>query len=421
MFESIGKVEPIVVLSRLNLLTIHTRCSKTAVEASGSARATSGVFHLTVDSASHRPTVRRVYAAPRDLPTNWINTIVQSADGAVWVGSNSGLFHFLPDPDGNAYRISVYSTTEKSDEVWAIAEDRQQNLWLGRRHGGVGKLWHRGLTMFGAPDGSPLANSINATRNGDVIAVGVDANRWCLCRFDGMKFVANRFSGVDVSPGWGWSQMVLHDRTGDWWIATDHGLYRFTNLKTLDDVTRSSPSAIYTTRDGLAAPQVFRLFEDSSGDVWIGTVGGARAGLSRWQRRTGTLRHYTDGDGLPALDQCYVASFAEDRADTCGSASAGSADWGRYQDRALRALRPTADGVPAGRYLEPAARFEGAHLGGGRSVGLLPDRRARRRTVPRLSRYTTAQGLSSNTAAAPWLKIPGGASTSRPGPRHRPH
>ena len=108
---------------------------------------------------------------------------------------------------------------------------------------------------------------------------------------------------------------MLQDRAGDWWIATNHGLFRFTNLETMDDVNWSSPSAIYTTRDGLAGIQVLRLFEDSSGDVWIGTVGGAdRNGLSRWQRRTGTFHHYTDADGLPRLDQSYVASFAEDRA-----------------------------------------------------------------------------------------------------------
>ena len=94
-----GRVEPIVPSSRADLLTIHALLE----DRDGSVWVGTrygGLFHLTVDSASHRPTVRHVYAAPRDLPTNWITTIVQSADGAVWVGSNRGVFHFLPGPDG---------------------------------------------------------------------------------------------------------------------------------------------------------------------------------------------------------------------------------------------------------------------------------------------------------------------------------
>ena len=216
-----------------------------------------GVFLLAVDPASHRPTVTRVYDGRRDLPTNWITTIVQSADGAVWVGTNRGVIQFLKDTGRDAYRIRVYSTSEETDEVWAIAEDRQHNLWLGRSHVGVAKLWNRGLTKFAAPDGLSWATSINATRTGDLIAMGgVDR---MLSRFDGTKFVASRFPIPGVTPGWGWSQTVLQDRTGDWWIGTGQGLFRFTNLETIDDVPRSSPTPIACPRRSRGSPGVSPL------------------------------------------------------------------------------------------------------------------------------------------------------------------
>lgn len=394
-----GRVESIVPSPRADFLTIHALLE----DRDGSVWVGTrygGLFALAVDAASHLATVRHVFTAPRDLPTNWINTILQSADGGVWVGSNGGLFHVLPGPDGDDYQIRAYSTSERPDEVWAIAEDRQHNLWLGRKPGGVAKLWHRGLTKFGEADRLPWANSINAIRNGDLIAVGgLGVNSWCLCRFDGMKFVANRFPGLNVSPGWGWSQMVLQDRTGDWWIATDHGLFRFSDLKTIDDVSRSSPSAIYTTRDGLAGVQVLRLFEDSRGDVWIGTVGGAdRNGLSVWQRSTGTLHHYTDADGLPRLDQAYVASFAEDRAGHVWIGFSGLDGLARHQKG--RFIRFTAaDGAPAGTIsnllLDSKGRMWVASGQSGVSRIDAPD--AER---PTFMAYTTAQGLSSNTARA---------------------
>ena len=158
-----GRVEQIVPSARADLLTIHALLEDRDGRVWVGTRY-GGVFQLTIDTASQRATVTRVYAAPRDLRTNWITTIVQSADGAVWVGSNLGVFHFLPDSSGDGYRIRAYSSTSEGvDEVWAIAEDRQHNLWLGRRPGGVGKLWHRGLTRFDAADGLSWANSINAT------------------------------------------------------------------------------------------------------------------------------------------------------------------------------------------------------------------------------------------------------------------
>ena len=252
--------------------------------------------------------------------------------------------------------------------------------------------------MFGAADGVSAANSISATRNGDIIAVvTVGMKDWCLCRFDGMKFVGTRFPMPAVSPGWGWSQMVLQDRTGDWWIGTAHGLFRFSNLGTIGDVNWSSPSAIYTTRDGLASIQVLRLFEDSSGDVWVATVGGpGRNGLSRWQRRTGTFHHYTDADGLPRLDQSYAASFAEDRSGHVWIGFGGPGGLARHQDG--RFVRFTvADGAPAGRIsnllLDSNGRLWAATDRSGVSRIDAPD--AER---PTFVAYTTAQGLSSNTA-----------------------
>ena len=162
--------------------------------------------------------------------------------------------------------------------------------------------------------------------------------------------------------------------------------------------TRSSPSAIYTTRDGLAGIQVLRLFEDSSGDVWIGTVGGALHGLSRWQRSTGTFHHYTDADGLPRLDQSYVASFAEDRAGHVWIGFGGTGGLARHQDgRFVRFT--TADGVPAGRIsnllLDSKGRMWAASDRSG--VSRIDAPGAER---PTFVTYTTAQGLSSNAARA---------------------
>ena len=48
-----------------------------------------------------------------------------------------------------------------------------------------------------------------------------------------------------------------------------------------------TPLAVYTTRDGLTAQQVFRLFEDSRGNIWISVIHPSANGLGRWDPRTG--------------------------------------------------------------------------------------------------------------------------------------
>ena len=207
---------------------------------------------------------------------------------------------------------------------------------------------------------------------------------------------------------------MLQDRTGDWWIGTNKGLFRFANLTTIDDVSRSSPSAIYTTRDGLAGPQVLRLFEDSRGDVWIGTVGGAGlVGLSRWQRKTSTLRHFTDGMASRRSTEGYVLSFAEDRAGHVWIGFSGLGGLARYQDE--RFVRFTsADGVPAGRIsnllLDSKGRIWAATDRAGLSRSTLP-----RRTVPRLSRTPRRRACPATNARAVVEDRPGGASTSATG------
>ena len=39
---------------------------------------------------------------------------MQSADGAVWVGSNLGVIQFVKGPRGDTYRIRAYSTSDGS-------------------------------------------------------------------------------------------------------------------------------------------------------------------------------------------------------------------------------------------------------------------------------------------------------------------
>src|SRR6188508_425489 len=99
--------------------------------------------------------------------------------------------------------------------------------------------------------------------------------------------------------GWVMEHVTLQARDGTWWVGTADGLYRFPANQEITAVATAHPLAVYTTRDGLTAQQVFRLFEDSRGNIWISTIHPSTNGLGRWDPRSGKIRDLTHAGGLP--------------------------------------------------------------------------------------------------------------------------
>src|SRR5262249_43970707 len=81
--------------------------------------------------------------------------------------------------------------------------------------------------------------------------------------------------------GWGVAQLTFQDHLGDWWVPTAQGLVRFSGVRSAEELASASPAAIYTMKDGLPFNDIFRIFEDSHGVVWVGANG-----LARFDRAT---------------------------------------------------------------------------------------------------------------------------------------
>ena len=107
--------------------------------------------------------------------------------------------------------------------------------------------------------------------------------------------------------GWGWNQMFLRDRAGEWWVPTGEGLFRYPASPSCASIARTPPKAVYTRAHGLPHDDIFRLFEDSRGDLWIS----AGSEIVRWIRATGTFTRVPQPGPPPANPP---TGFAEDRA-----------------------------------------------------------------------------------------------------------
>jgi hypothetical protein len=129
--------------------------------------------------------------------------------------------------------------------------------------------------------------------------------------FDGRRFDWFQLSAIKL-PGWVVPNITLQARSGEWWVGSEGGLYRFPRADHFAQLQKARPLALYTATDPTPGTQVFRLFEDSSGNIWVSTLSAATGGLFRWEPHDGRVRDLADAPGLPSLKNQTPHSFAED-------------------------------------------------------------------------------------------------------------
>jgi len=318
---------------------------------------------------------------------------VASSDGRVRLVSSRGLF-LLEDGRLSAW-TEENGLTERS--VTALAEDRDGNLWLGTEGSGAMRVARHGFTGYTAREGLADPRVLSIFEGGDgalYVHSGdtYDDQIW-LHRFDGSRLTAVR---PRLPPGigyLGWSvrQSALLDRSGQWWIATGQGLLRYPSSTGFEDLGSALPTVLGTS-DGLGGNSVERLFEDSRGDLWIGT-NGARP-LARWVRATGELLSFGREEGFPP--QGMPSALAEDKAGqiwvglSLGGLVRYRSDGGRLERFGPEHGLP--DAPVSDLHLDRRGRLWVATEGG----GLARLDAAASRGAPRFVRLTTREGLSSN-------------------------
>jgi len=325
-----------------------------------------------------------------------VEDFYQSLDGHLWIAASpdfttalgGGLFEF----DGHMFRRYGKSQGLTSDNINCIADDGQTNLWLGSREGAM-KIVGNGFTTFDKSDGLLSgAMGIIETRSGDLCAIterGMVVNR-----FEDGRFISTRFNvpkTLENSKLWGTSQITFQDHQGDWWVPTSKGLMCFANVDRLEKLARARPKAHYMLEGKRGLFDIFRLFEDSSGNIWVSLASDSRNGLVKWERSTEKFRYYTEADGVPPFNP--PASFCEDEKGNLWIGLYGGGLLRHRQDRFT--LFGDEDGLPSGSifhlYLDQSRRLWIASSADG--VGRIDDTASER---PRVVRLTVADGLSSN-------------------------
>jgi ligand-binding sensor domain-containing protein len=112
------------------------------------------------------------------------------------------------------------------------------------------------------------------------------------------------FERVELQPasgftawGWGWNQFGLQAHDGEWWFPSEDGLYRYAAVNEPHDLSGRPPLRVYRGDRAGGTDGVFRVFEDSHGNIWFTSV--SHHQLIRWERVSGQFHRFSTAGGWP--------------------------------------------------------------------------------------------------------------------------
>jgi ligand-binding sensor domain-containing protein/signal transduction histidine kinase len=206
-----------------------------------------------------------------------VRSIYEDAEKHLWVGTEAGLYEY------NGANFLFQNSGSDSNRVWALAGDRDGNLWIGTYGSGLKRLHSGRLVSFLPRDGltSEIVYAIHEDREGSLWlgTYGGGLNRL-------KEGSATTFSSAEGLPDDGVSS-IYEDRQKNIWIGTAKG------------VTRLKDGAMthFGEKDGFIETFVLSIAQDPQNDMWFGTEG---AGL--FLLKDGKFSHFTTRDGLAGDD-----------------------------------------------------------------------------------------------------------------------
>ncbi len=367
-----------------------------------------GFFRFSAGNAPGSSFVAEVYNKQRGFPTDWVFQLFEATDQTIWLATNVGLIEFSPETQKKDERFRTYTPRNGLTfrEITALNEDISGNLWLGTNVTGAMKLERHGFLTYDEQDGIAIVNAIFGDRAGGVCfrafvvggahSINSDAakTQQQLGRYDDQGFRWFMPEALEKT-GWVFEQVTLQARDGEWWIGTGSGLYRFPAAENFTEIKLARPLSVYTTADGLATMQVFRLFEDSTGAIWVSTIG-APNGLARFKRASGRIEELGKSTGLPSPKDDLARSFGEDRSGNIWIGFGGGV--ARYRQGSFMFFT-TNEALPPGGIQSIYSDHNGRLWLGSLRSGLI---RVDNPTAeqPVFTTYTIVQGLSSNSTEA---------------------
>ena len=196
------------------------------------------------------------YSTDEGLSSNSNGPVYVDGEGRVWFAPEKGGLYWIRDGRVQPVKPELF----EKDVIYSIA-GHDQEIWIGRRQGGLTRLVDSGgiitTETYGGTNGLEQ-NSVYATYQGRDGAIWAGTlNRGIRLLKDGKVTTYTTTNGLASNT----VSSVLEGRDGTIWFATPNGLSALSNGKW----------RTYSLQDGLPSDNINCLFEDSAGALWIGT------------------------------------------------------------------------------------------------------------------------------------------------------
>jgi signal transduction histidine kinase/ligand-binding sensor domain-containing protein len=231
-----------------------------------------------------------------------VNAMLRRHDGTLWL-AGKGITRVGAAADGGLVIRDRYTAADglPTIAIDLLAEDGQGNIWGATAGLGIFRIEESGFTSYSSADGLGDARiaELMEDSHGRLCVVTSWEHGPDILVSDGAQFhrVPVRHPDFIHYFGWGWNQYVVAGHDGSWWFPTGSGLLHFPKLERTEDLARTTP-VLLGEQSPLGCREIFRTWEDPSGDVWITCIS-PKIETVRWQRRTGAFQHWTEADGLP--------------------------------------------------------------------------------------------------------------------------
>ena len=348
-----------------------------------------GGLALITRGAAGDWSVEKVYRQESGL-VHWdVKALLEASDGTLWVGTAYGISRLrLSEKIPSVFQNLTRPQGLSDQQVNAFAEDQAGNIWAGTEGAGVMRIARLGFTTYRESDGldTDRAMSVFEDAAGALLVVTAGPAGHSVNLFNGTRFRSMAPKGFHEHPSWGWHQILLESRTGEWWGATKQGLCRYGKSKAAD-LDGKNPQVCYS-RDSI----FFRVFEDSKGGIWASAQSKIGDRLMRWNPEQNTIVEFPAPRISGEASDDLVSAFAEDPQ---GNIWMGLYKGGLYRFNGRQfQLFQRRDGLPGGPIVALLASGGGLWIGSnGGGLGRVVDTGAER---PRIEVYSTDRGMASN-------------------------
>jgi ligand-binding sensor domain-containing protein/signal transduction histidine kinase/DNA-binding response OmpR family regulator len=240
------------------------------------------------------------------LPNNQIQCIFQDKKGWIWIGTSQGLSRF----DGNRFVNFIQnqedSTSLSGGLVRVIFEDSRGNLLVGTENGGL-NVFDREKERFSHPfKNSPefksreiSVNAITEDKKGNLY-LGTNRSLLMIDKSGRLSEVHPEMKGENQGLRGNFVRATQFDNQGNLWIGTTNGLFLY-------DPVSESVETISLPFLKEQSNEVFEVFRDDDGLLWLGTYSGGlyildpatkkahHLNLDPYYERTETIRTISKG------------------------------------------------------------------------------------------------------------------------------